>query len=159
MGLVILISNKRKSFKTSWIRSIISTISCFKQSFLIYLFKQKFWVFYFQVLCFFHHFQVLCRKPVSTIINMLNSKGCTPFHLACMADKTDCVMELLKAGVDVNLSCGMHFINENTIPITDSPSRLNIFYLIFGLKNIFSIYAVIYRILWISWRKSDVKKN
>lgn len=55
---------------------------------------------------------------------MYNNKGCTPFHLACMADKTDCVMEFLKAGVDVNVNCDMQYVNENNIMNTDSPSRL-----------------------------------
>ena len=58
---------------------------------------------------------------------MFNNKGCTPFHLACMADKTDCVMEFLKAGVDVNIDCDMKYVNENAITNTDSPSRLKIY--------------------------------
>lgn len=70
--------------------------------------------------------QVLTRKPIPAVINMFNNKGCTPFHLACMADKTDCVMEFIKAGVDVNLNCGMHFPTEEIegAMFTDSPSRI-----------------------------------
>ncbi|XP_035230665.1 85/88 kDa calcium-independent phospholipase A2-like isoform X2 [Stegodyphus dumicola] len=65
--------------------------------------------------------QVLTRKPVHSIINIFNNKGFTPFHLACMADKTECVMELLKAGVDVNLRVALK--EENLSTNSDSPSR------------------------------------
>ncbi|KAF8777128.1 85/88 kDa calcium-independent phospholipase like protein [Argiope bruennichi] len=64
----------------------------------------------------------LTRKPAPTVINMFNSKGCTAFHLACMADRTDCVMEFLKAGVDVNLGCILN-LTENNCSAVDSPSR------------------------------------
>lgn len=57
---------------------------------------------------------------------MSNNKGCTPFHLACMADKTDCVMEFLKAGVDVNINCDMRNLEENSTNCVDSPSRYDL---------------------------------
>ncbi|GBN77293.1 85/ calcium-independent phospholipase A2 [Araneus ventricosus] len=66
--------------------------------------------------------QALSRKPAPTVINMFNNKGCTAFHLACMADRTDCVMEFLKAGVDVNLVCIVN-LTENNCSAVDSPSR------------------------------------
>ncbi|KAL9906872.1 calcium-independent phospholipase A2 VIA isoform 1-T1 [Glossina fuscipes fuscipes] len=37
-------------------------------------------------------------------LNHFNSDGYTPLHLACLADKKDCVTALLLAGADVNLS-------------------------------------------------------
>ncbi|CAL1282723.1 unnamed protein product [Larinioides sclopetarius] len=64
----------------------------------------------------------LSRKPAPTVINMFNNKGCTAFHLACMADRTDCVMEFLKSGVDVNLGCILN-LAENNCSAVDSPSR------------------------------------
>ncbi|XP_071042085.1 85/88 kDa calcium-independent phospholipase A2 [Parasteatoda tepidariorum] len=67
--------------------------------------------------------QALTKKPVHSVINTFNTKGCTPFHLACMADKTDCVMEFLKAGVDVNLCCGVNFPDKKFSSNCDSPSR------------------------------------
>ncbi|XP_054722893.1 85/88 kDa calcium-independent phospholipase A2-like [Uloborus diversus] len=61
--------------------------------------------------------QVLSRHPsASGVLNALNGKGCTPFQLACMADRVDCVMEFLKAGVDVNLGCA-------PAPEEEAPSR------------------------------------
>ncbi|GIY39173.1 hypothetical protein CEXT_586611 [Caerostris extrusa] len=67
--------------------------------------------------------QALCRKSAPVIINMFNKKGCTAFHLACMADRTDCVMEFLKSGVDVNLGCIVNFTENNSSSNVDSPSR------------------------------------
>ncbi|KFM83510.1 hypothetical protein X975_19889, partial [Stegodyphus mimosarum] len=40
-----------------------------------------------------------------------------------MADKTECVMELLKAGVDVNLSVAVELKEDNLSANSDSPSR------------------------------------
>lgn len=39
-------------------------------------------------------------------LNLRNSSGYTPLHLACLADKPDCVTALLVSGADVNLSAG-----------------------------------------------------
>ncbi|GFV00693.1 hypothetical protein TNCV_1385141 [Trichonephila clavipes] len=68
--------------------------------------------------------QALTKKPTpSGVINMYNNKGCTAFHLACMADRTDCVMEFLKAGVDVNMGCILNLAETNSSANCDSPSR------------------------------------
>ncbi|GBN15854.1 85/ calcium-independent phospholipase A2 [Araneus ventricosus] len=60
--------------------------------------------------------QALSRKTAPTVINMFNNKGFTAFHLACIANRTDCVMQFLKAGVDVNLT-------ESNCSGVHSPSR------------------------------------
>lgn len=39
-------------------------------------------------------------------LNTRNSAGRTPLHVACLADKPDCVTALLVSGADVNLSAG-----------------------------------------------------
>ena len=39
-------------------------------------------------------------------LNIRNSIGYTPLHVACLADKPDCVTALLVSGADVNLSAG-----------------------------------------------------
>lgn len=49
--------------------------------------------------------QALSVRPCVPVINMLNHDGHTPLHLACMADKPECVKELLRAGADVNMAC------------------------------------------------------
>ena len=38
----------------------------------------------------------------SPVVNACNDAGYSPLHMACMADKPDCVRALLIAGADVN---------------------------------------------------------
>lgn len=38
------------------------------------------------------------------MINAKNKEGQTPLHLACMADKPECVKALIAAGANINLS-------------------------------------------------------
>ncbi|KAK6645499.1 hypothetical protein RUM43_001776 [Polyplax serrata] len=47
--------------------------------------------------------QLLCEKSKSTL-NSRNITGRTPLHMACAADKRECVHVLLEAGADVNIS-------------------------------------------------------
>lgn len=47
-------------------------------------------------------FQVLTQDPPLSCLNARNNEGLTPLHKACVADNTDCVLALLKAGADVN---------------------------------------------------------
>lgn len=37
-------------------------------------------------------------------LNYQNISGYTPLHIACLADKPDCVQTLLSQGADVNIS-------------------------------------------------------
>lgn len=37
-------------------------------------------------------------------LNVRNANGNTPLHVACLADKRDCVKALLLVGADVNIS-------------------------------------------------------
>ena len=37
-------------------------------------------------------------------INLRNKDGQTPLHLACLANKPECVKALIAAGADINLS-------------------------------------------------------
>ncbi|XP_076365699.1 calcium-independent phospholipase A2 VIA isoform X1 [Tachypleus tridentatus] len=48
--------------------------------------------------------QLLAKQSPCPVINTRNNDGHTPLHLACMADKPDCVKELLCSGTDVNLA-------------------------------------------------------
>ncbi|XP_064215860.1 85/88 kDa calcium-independent phospholipase A2 isoform X2 [Tribolium castaneum] len=47
-------------------------------------------------------------------LNARNKNGYTPLHLACQADKPDCVRALLLAGADVNKTSGL--IDDNVLP-------------------------------------------
>lgn len=51
-------------------------------------------------------------------LNYRNINGFTPLHLACQADKPDCVKELLVCGADVNIPAGIPVTNvsENKLP-------------------------------------------
>lgn len=42
------------------------------------------------------------KNPVN--LNHCNEDGYTPLHLACLADKPDCVKALIQAGADVNIA-------------------------------------------------------
>lgn len=77
--------------------------------------------------------QALTMNCANAIINIKNNRGCTPFHLACMVDKTDCVMEFLKAGVDVNLHCILDRREPEMGSATDSPSRC--------MKDVLDMYS------------------
>lgn len=54
-------------------------------------------------------------RGTSHCLNARNKNGHTPLHMACMANKPDCVKALLIAGADVNLSC------TKVSPITEGP--------------------------------------
>lgn len=45
--------------------------------------------------------QLLTAKSTANL-NHCNTDGYTPLHLACLADKPDCVKALLLAGADTN---------------------------------------------------------
>lgn len=47
-------------------------------------------------------FQLLAAKNTDNV-NVRNSEGQTPLHLACLCDKPDCVKALLAAGADANI--------------------------------------------------------
>lgn len=51
-------------------------------------------------------------------MNYRNINGFTPLHLACQADKPECVKELLVCGADVNIPAGVPVSNvsENKLP-------------------------------------------
>jgi len=51
-------------------------------------------------------------------LNYRNINGFTPLHLACQADKPECVKELLVCGADVNIPAGAPVTNvtENKLP-------------------------------------------
>lgn len=51
-------------------------------------------------------------------LNYRNINGFTPLHLACQADKPECVKELLVCGADVNIPAGVPVTNvtENKLP-------------------------------------------
>ena len=49
-------------------------------------------------------------------MNARNKFGYTPLHLACLADKPDCVQALLLAGADVNISASVSHGDNNTVP-------------------------------------------
>lgn len=51
-------------------------------------------------------------------LNFRNINGFTPLHLACQADKPECVKELLVCGADVNIPAGVPVTNvsENKLP-------------------------------------------
>ena len=44
------------------------------------------------------------RAPDPKLLNLRNTEGNTPLHLACNADKPDCVHVLLCSGADVNIA-------------------------------------------------------
>ncbi|KAK9502817.1 hypothetical protein O3M35_011519 [Rhynocoris fuscipes] len=45
-------------------------------------------------------------KDVTKLLNHRNVTGHTPLHVACLADKPDCVTTLIAIGADVNLAAG-----------------------------------------------------
>jgi len=51
-------------------------------------------------------------------LNYRNINGFTPLHLACQANKPECVKELLVCGADVNIPAGVPVTNisENKLP-------------------------------------------
>ncbi|CAH1738202.1 unnamed protein product [Aphis gossypii] len=62
---------------------------------------------------------ILVLSKVSTkCLNYRNMNGFTPLHLACQADKPECVKELLVCGADVNIPAGAPVTNvtENKLP-------------------------------------------
>lgn len=51
-------------------------------------------------------------------MNYRNINGFTPLHLACQANKPECVKELLVCGADVNIPAGVSISNvtEHKLP-------------------------------------------
>ncbi|XP_028131353.2 85/88 kDa calcium-independent phospholipase A2 isoform X4 [Diabrotica virgifera virgifera] len=52
-------------------------------------------------------------------LNARNKNGHTPLHMACLADKSDCVTALILAGADVNIAATK---SENPDTLTNEPS-------------------------------------
>ncbi|XP_018010803.1 85/88 kDa calcium-independent phospholipase A2-like [Hyalella azteca] len=48
--------------------------------------------------------ELIMQMPRSILMDAPNNAGKTPLHIACQADKPDCVTALLSAGVDVNVA-------------------------------------------------------
>ncbi|KAF2368937.1 Patatin-like phospholipase domain [Trinorchestia longiramus] len=48
--------------------------------------------------------ELVMQMPRSILMDAPNTAGKTPLHIACQADKPDCVTALLAAGVDVNVA-------------------------------------------------------
>lgn len=67
--------------------------------------------------------QALSVRPCVPVINMLNHDGHTPLHLACMADKPECVKELLRAGADVNMACIVEEDDVDRAQMGEMPSK------------------------------------
>nr|CAD7458429.1 unnamed protein product [Timema tahoe] len=64
-------------------------------------------------------------------LNLRNFKGYTPLHVACLADKPDCVKALLRAGADVNIAATEATSSPNNSPpgyvidfLQDHPNKL-----------------------------------
>nr|CAD7201715.1 unnamed protein product [Timema douglasi] len=64
-------------------------------------------------------------------LNLRNFKGYTPLHMACLADKPDCVKALLRAGADVNIAATEATSSPNNTPpgyvidfLQDHPNKL-----------------------------------
>lgn len=55
----------------------------------------------------------LVTKKTSRLLNTPNEAGKTPLHLACEADKPECVKALLCAGADVNVAA----THDSVLPI------------------------------------------
>lgn len=55
-----------------------------------------------------------CLSTTFKCLNYRNSKGHTPLHMACLADKPECVKALLLAGADCNISADTgNFLDSN----------------------------------------------
>ncbi|KAI1303564.1 85/88 kDa calcium-independent phospholipase A2 [Halotydeus destructor] len=70
--------------------------------------------------------------PISQLVRLINarnSEAASPLHLACLADKPDCVKELLKNGAEVNGACieDSHGATRSTAssPVDTSPDNVN----------------------------------
>lgn len=48
----------------------------------------------------------LITEVSKNTLNSKNERGQSPLHVACAKDKRDCVIALLEAGADVNISAG-----------------------------------------------------
>lgn len=48
--------------------------------------------------------QALVQGSFPKCLNARNKNGHTPLHMACLADKPDCVKALILAGADVNIA-------------------------------------------------------
>ncbi len=59
-------------------------------------------------------FQILASRAPSCL-DYRNANGNTPLHVACLADKRDCVKALLLAGADVNVSSSPAADNSSTV--------------------------------------------
>lgn len=55
----------------------------------------------------------LVTQRESRLMNFPNAAGKTPLHVACEADKPECVKALLCAGADVNVAA----THDSTLPI------------------------------------------
>lgn len=68
------------------------------------------------------------KALITKLINQRNNDGMTPLHIACLADKPDCVKELLKNGANPNSASICETIisdnNEHTI-MTDMIDQLD----------------------------------
>ncbi|KAI4470260.1 calcium-independent phospholipase a2 [Holotrichia oblita] len=70
----------------------------------------------------FHHAATTNKEIISALtqdtpplcLNAQNKLGYTPLHLACVADKPECVKALLLAGADVNIPAGCELQNTYT---------------------------------------------
>lgn len=58
----------------------------------------------YSVFIAYSFFKALSFCALDGLINSKNKEGNTPLHLACMADKPDCVKSLIAAGANINLS-------------------------------------------------------
>ncbi|PNF40047.1 85/88 kDa calcium-independent phospholipase A2 [Cryptotermes secundus] len=59
---------------------------------------------------------ILALSTESTkCLNYRNADGHTPLHMACLADKPECVKALLVAGADVNISASQASVNSSTL--------------------------------------------
>uniref|UniRef100_T1IP73 phospholipase A2 n=1 Tax=Strigamia maritima TaxID=126957 RepID=T1IP73_STRMM len=74
------------------------------------------------------------------LINHRNKDGHTPLHLACVADKPDCVKALMSAGADVNVTGTYEFPIHTALQVSSTrPTIISIF----QGGNISLIHAII----------------
>ena len=68
--------------------------------------------------------QALSFCALDELINSKNKDGHTPLHLACMADKPDCVKSLIAAGANINLpSCDQGSIVQTAVATSSACAK------------------------------------